>query len=381
MTTLKTNLLGFKLHSPLVAASGPMTRNFTTIKQLANAGIGAAITKTILLTPSTNPQPCLYRGKGYFLNTERCSTIPLQRWLEEELPRLRELSIPIIASIGMTPDEVAELAPSVVEAGAQMLELSIFTGYDDPQPMVEAVRRVKSAVDVPVLVKLSANLHDIVEFGHAVQKAGADAVSAIDALKAGVRVDVTTGHPVLLQQGFGRISGESIKPLALYNVAQLAHYVGIPIIGTGGVTSGADAVEMLSCGAAAVGVCTALILDGPDKATRMNEQILDFMNEHGISSLDEIRGRTLSQIDFPEATEERQEYEKRQVQLTDQAAFIDQETCIKCGVCRRVCLYGAVNEFDGAFVIDPARCKACGLCVSMCPVNAIAYREKKEAER
>ncbi len=378
MIKLFTDFLDFKLRSPLIASSGPMTRSFASIKRLATAGIGAAVTKTILLTPSSNPQPCLYRGKGYFLNTERCSTMPLKHWLDEELPQLRKLDIPIIASIGMTPKEVENLAPQVVEAGAQMLELSIFTGYNDPRPMVEAIHRVKAVVDVPIIIKLSANVHDIVEFGQAVKNAGADAISAIDALKAGVHVDVTTGRPVLLQQGFGRISGESIKPLALYNVAQLAHYVGIPIIGTGGVSSGIDAVEMLSCGATAVGVCTALILDGPEKVTRMNEQILDFMNEHGISSLHEIRGRTLPQIDFPKATEERQEYEKRQVQLTDQTAFIDQDVCIKCGVCRRVCLYGAVDELDGAFVIDPARCKACGLCVSMCPVNAIDYKEKED---
>ena len=376
MTTIKVNLLGFELRSPLVAAAGPMTRDFASIKRLAMAGIGAAITKTILLSPSTNPQPCLYRGKGYFLNTERCSTIPLARWLEEELPRLRTLKIPVIASIGMTPDDAAELAPQVVKAGAQMLELSIFTRYDDPQPMVDAIRRVKTRVDVPVIVKLSSNVHDIVEFGRAIKDAGADAVSAIDAVKAGIAVDPVTGRPALLQQGFGRISGESIKPLALCNVAQLAHYVGIPIIGMGGVTTGVDAIEMISCGATAVGMCTALIIGGPEKVAQVNEEIRKFMREHGFSSLDEIRGRTLSQIDFPETTEERQEYEKRPVQAMDWTAVIDQGRCVKCGVCRRVCLYGAVDERDGAFVIDPKRCKACGLCVSMCPVSAIEYKEK-----
>ncbi len=375
MTTIGVNLLGFELRSPLVAASGPMTRDFAAIEQLAAAGIGAAITKTILLSPSTNPQPCLHRGKGYFLNTERCSTLPLKRWLDEELPRLRTLGIPIIASIGMTPDDAAELAPQVVEAGAQMLELSIFTGYDDSRPMVEAVQRVKGKVDVPVIVKLSSNVHDIVEFGRAVKGAGADAVSAIDAVKAGITIDPVTGRPALLQQGFGRISGEAIKALALYNVAQLAHYVGITIIGTGGVTTGVDAIEMLSCGATAVGVCTTLIVDGPEKAARMNEEMREFMNEHGFPSLDEIRGRTIPQIDFPETTEERQEYEKRRVERSGLAATIDQKACVKCGICRRVCLYGAVEERAGAFVIDPERCKACGLCVSMCPVNAIDYEE------
>ncbi len=374
-------LLGFRLRSPIVAASGPMSRDFISIKRLADAGIGAAITKTIVLSQSTNPQPCLYRGKGYFLNTERCSTIPVKQWLGVELPRLLELDIPIIASIGMTPDEVVELAPAVMDAGAQMLELSIFTDYDDPQPMVEAVCRVKATVDVPVVVKLSSDVHDIVEFGRAVKSAGADAVSAIDAVKAGMQIDVATGRPVMLEEGFGRISGEAIKTLALYNVAQLTHYVGIPTIGTGGVNSGTDAIEMLSCGAMAVGVCTALIIDGPEKVVQMNEQILEFMDEHGISSLDELRGRTLTKIDFPATTEERLEYEKRQVQLTKRQVLIDQSICTKCGTCQRVCLYNAVDKLDDAFVINPEHCKVCGLCVSMCPVSAIDYQNRKEIKR
>lgn len=376
MAMIDVELLGFKLHSPLVAASGPMTRNCASIKRLADAGIGAAITKTVLLTPSMDPQPCLYRGKSYFLNTERCSTLSLERWLDDEIPRLRELDIPIIVSIGMTPDEVEQLAPQVVAAGAQMLELSIFTSYDDPRPMVEAVRRVKAKVDVPVLVKLSPNVHDLVEFGRAVRDAGADAVSAIDALKAGLHVDVVTGQPVLLEQGFGRISGEAINPLALYSVAQLVHYVGIPVIGTGGVMSGNDAIEMLSCGAAAVGVCTALILGGAEKVARMNGEIIKSMERYGFDSINEIRGRTLSQIDFPKTTEERQEYEKRRVQTVNLTAFINQEICVRCGVCRKVCLYEAVEEHEDVFSIVPSQCKVCGLCVSMCPVRAIDYKEK-----
>ena len=149
MTKIETQFLGFTLRSPLIAASGPMSRDYTSIKRLEAAGIGAVITKTILLRPSVNPQPCLYRGDNYFLNTERCSTIPLKQWLGEELPKLRQLGIPIIASIGMTPADVEKLARPVVEAGADMFELSIFTPNDNPTLMIEAVRRVKRIIEVP----------------------------------------------------------------------------------------------------------------------------------------------------------------------------------------------------------------------------------------
>ncbi len=374
MIDISTQLLGFRLRSPLIAASGPMTSDFAAIERLAQAGIGAAITKTILLDASINPRPCLYRGKGYFLNTERCSTISLQRWLSNELPKLKQLDIPIIASIGMTPAEVEQLAYPIVEAGADMLELSIFTSYDDPSPMVEAIRRVKKAVDVPLSVKLSANVHDIVEFGQAVRDAGADAISAIDALKAGLHVDLETKYPAMLEQGFGRISGEAIKELALYHVAQLAHYVGLPLIGTGGVMSGIDSLEMISCGAMAVGVCTALIVNGPQSVTTINEQMMQFMHEHDLDTLDQLRGKVLTRIDFPLSVEERREYERQQTDASKRVAIIEQDECTRCQTCQRVCLYGAVEKREGRFFIDPSLCEGCGLCVSMCPVGAIHYR-------
>ena len=376
MTKIETQFLDFTLRSPLIAASGPMSRDYTSIKRLKNAGIGAVITKTILLIPSINPQPCLYRGNGYFLNTERCSTISLKQWLSEELPRLKQLDIPIIASIGMTPADVEKLARPVVKAGADMLELAIFTSYDDPSPMIEAVRRVKKAVDVPVSVKLSHNVYDIMEFGEAAREAGADAISAIDAVKAGLNLDLRTGHPGLLEQGFGRISGEAIKPLALYDVVQLAHYVKLPIIGTGGIMSGIDALEMISCGAAAVGICTVTIVKGPAVVSRINEQMIQFMQDHGISSLEELRGRVLAQIDFSKSIEERQEYEKRPVKSINKVAFIDQRACTKCQICHRICFYGAVEKDKERFLICPSICKGCGLCISVCPVEAISYHEK-----
>lgn len=377
MTKIVTQFLGFTLRSPLIAASGPMSRDYLSIKRLEAAGIGAVITKTILLKPSVNPQPCLYRGDNYFLNTERCSTIPLKQWLSEELPKLRKLGIPIIASIGMTPVDVEKLARLVIEAGVDMLELSIFTSYDDPTPMIEAVHRVKKAVNVPVSVKLSHDVYDIVKFAKALREAGTDAISAIDAVKAGLNLDLKTGHPGLLEQGFGRISGEMIKHIALYDVAQLAHYVELPIIGTGGIMSGIDALEMISCGAAAVGICTAMIVKGPVAVSRINKQIIQFMQNQGISSLEDLRGRVLAQIDFPKSTEERREYEKRAVKSLNKVAFIDQKVCTKCELCHRICFYGAAEKDKERFLIRSSACEGCGLCISICPVEAISYHEKE----
>jgi len=370
---LSVEFLGFKLRNPLIAAPGPFTRDYYSIAKLVDAGIGAVITKTILPKPSVNPRPCLYRGHGFFLNTERCSTLPLSQWLEKELPKAATLSIPIIASIGMTPEEVVQIAKPVVAAGAHMLELAIFTPYDDPTPMVKAVQLTKKEVDVPIIVKLSCNVHDLVEFGEAVKEAGADALSAIDALKAGISVDSQTGRPVLLEQGFGRISGEAIKPLALYHVAQLAYYVGLPIIGTGGVFSAQDVIDMFYCGASAVGICTALILYGPDIIKGILQQLCEKLYKLGVSSLQDIRGKTLEWIDFPHDVEERREYEKRVWEEKQLVANINLELCIACGRCEKMCLYQAITPFKNKFNVLKEKCQGCGLCVSLCPTNAIKF--------
>jgi len=375
---LTTKFLGFALRSPLVAASGPPTRDLDSIGQLVDAGIGAAITKTILLEPSTNPRPCMFRGERLFLNTERCSTLPLSTWIDEQLPGLAKLPIPIIASIGMTPEDVEALAKPVVDAGADMLELSIFTSYDDPSPMLEAIQRVKSTVSVPILVKLSCNVHDPVEFARRLKGAGADAISAIDALKAGLVVDPRTGRPAVLEQGFGRVSGEAIKSIALYHVAQLAHYVDLPIVGTGGVMTATDALEMLYCGAQAVGLCTSLIVEGPAHVRKINDELEKLLLEVGASSVADVRGRTLSFIDFTEDADERREYEKRVWEGTTRTAKISPEVCKRCDRCFQVCPYHAIERPGEAYNIVSDRCQGCGLCVSICPVSAIAFVGEEE---
>jgi dihydroorotate dehydrogenase/Pyruvate/2-oxoacid:ferredoxin oxidoreductase delta subunit len=373
---ISIDLLGQKLQSPIVAASGPPSMDLGSVRALADAGIGAVITKTILREPSINPRPCLYRGQRFFLNTERCSTKPLNEWLQSDLPGMAALSIPIIASIGMTPEEAEQLAGPVVEAGADILELSIFTPVDDPSPMEEAIRRVRAQVDVPILCKLSCNVSDVVGFARSFQQAGADGVSAIDALKAAMVLDRSTGRPVMLEQGFARMSGEALFPVALFHISQVAHYTDLVVVGTGGVSTGQDAVDMTSCGALGVGVCTTLIVEGPEAVERINSELREELQNLGVPNLESLRGRTLRQIDFTDEEEERQEYEKRAWDSLELVAHIDSQTCVACGRCASVCpYYAAAGPTDGAYHVTPEACEGCGLCVSVCPVTAIELIE------
>ena len=373
---LGAEFLGRRLRSPIIAASGPPSMDFTSIRALSDAGIGAVITKTILLEPSTNPRPCLYRGKRLFLNTERCSTKPLEEWLCADLPQMAALPIPIIASIGMTPEEAEQLAGPVVEAGADMIELSIFTPVDDPDPMTDSIRRVRAQVSVPILCKLSCNVADVVGFARSFEDAGADGVSAIDALKAAVVLDSATGRPTMREQGFARMSGEALLPVALYHVSQVAHYTDLTIVGTGGVSSGQDIVDMISCGAQTVGICSHLIVEGPQAIGRLHDELSRLLSDLDLGALSAIRGRSLAQMDFTSDEEERQEYEKRAWMGSRLSAVIDRETCVGCGTCSNRCPYHAIDGTgpDVRHVVS-SRCEGCGLCVSICPTAAISLRE------
>ncbi len=138
---------------------------------------------------------------------------------------------------------------------------------------------------------------------------------------------------------------------------------------------------MIACGATAVGVCTALIVKGPEIITEVNEQMAQFMRQHKIESLTALQGDALSRIDFPASIEERREYEKQRVELPDRVALIDQSLCTRCQTCYRVCPHKAVERRGEAFFVHPSLCQGCGLCISMCLVGAIRYAQESDKGR
>jgi dihydroorotate dehydrogenase (NAD+) catalytic subunit len=153
--------------------------------------------------------------------------------------------------------------------------------------MVEAVTRaVKSRVDVPVWAKLTPNTSDIAELGRAAEAGGADAVVAINTLKA-MAIDIETGYPILGNR-FGGLSGRAIKPVAVKCVYDLAAALEIPVVGVGGIASWEDAAEMIMAGAMAVQVGTAL-QKGYQVFSEINQGLSAYLERKGLS-LEELCG-------------------------------------------------------------------------------------------
>ena len=376
MADLSVTLCDLKLKNPLILSSGPLSWNAEGIRAAFAAGAAAVVTKTIRPQATANPVPHIAAvGHRSLLNTEGWSDLPARQWIEDELPALAGRDGVLIASAGHTPPEVEQLARPLAQAGADMLEVVSYKA-EDAAPMVVAA---KSAVSIPVLVKVSANWPNLLDIVDACLGAGADGITAIDSIGPTLRVDVERGRPFL--GSFAWLSGAAILPIALWSVAATASRplfgeaatasrplfgeaaIGlchkVPVVGTGGVTRAEDIVEMVMAGATAVGVHTAPLLDGLDWFGKTLTQLERWLDDHGHPCLADLRGAALPHLHAAASH-------------TPLTFAFDPATCTQCARCITVCAYRARQLLPGPrMALDKARCRSCGLCVSVCPTRAL----------
>ncbi|NMB85491.1 MAG: dihydroorotate dehydrogenase 1B [Methanosaeta sp. PtaB.Bin018] len=263
MPSLTVHAGGLTLRNPVMLAAGILGTTGASLRRAALAGAGGVVTKSLGSVPRDgHPGPTIVQVDCGLLNAMGLPN-PSYKKFQEEIDIARTGGVPVVASIfGSSAEEFAGIARGL-DADAFELNLSCphaekygseLGRYPD---LVEAVTgAVKAAANAPVWVKLTPNTADIVELGQAAQRGGADAVVAINTLKA-MAIDIETGYPILGNR-FGGLSGPAIKPVAVRSVYDLALRLDIPVIGVGGVTSWEDAVEMIMAGACAVQVGTAL---------------------------------------------------------------------------------------------------------------------------
>lgn len=224
--------------------------------------------------------------------------------LAEAKGRLAALDVPLIASIfAGTVAGYGEVAATVAKAEPDLIEVNIScpnVADDFGTPFAascESAAAVTSAVKaavgaIPISIKLAPNVPSIRRIAVAVVEAGADAITAINTMP-GMVIDAEAGRPVLSNRT-GGISGPALKPIALRCVAEIAQAVDVPIIGTGGVSTGRDAAEMLMAGATAVGVGSAVWYRGAGALGEIARELAAFMGAHGDASLSDLRGRAIA---------------------------------------------------------------------------------------
>lgn len=298
---ISTKVCGVKLGNPTILASGIMGVTGSSLCFAAGNGAGAVTTKSICIEERKgHPAPILLEWEKGLINAVGLSSPGIQSSLEELGYAVKNCKSPVIASIfAPTAKQFGEVARQVSKAKPQLVEVNISCPNveaefgkpfaADPKTAAAVTRIVKRNSKTPIIVKLSPNVSNIKIVAKAVEKAGADAICAINTVGPGMLIDIRTGKPLLANK-CGGLSGPAIKPIAVRCIYDIYEAVKIPIIGTGGVTYGKDAVELIMAGAAAVGIGSSVHYRGIDVFRKVSNEIEDFMFREGYKNIKEFRG-------------------------------------------------------------------------------------------
>ena len=388
--SLAIDFCGLHFQNPFCLSSSPVGNTAEMVARAFEAGWGGVVYKTVGLEEAyqiVDPTPrlnALHHGERRFIglqNIEMISERPFKQnlkdiaWLKRHFPD-RQVMVSIM---GYSDAGWRELAQGVADAGASLLELN----FSCPQMAVEGAghkigqqfdmlerytRVVKDAVSIPVMAKMTPNITDILPPSLAAKRGGADAISAINTLRAITEVDLDTMAPKPTIQGRGSISGYSgpaVKPIALRFVAELAQSkeLNLPVSGLGGLETWQDAAMFLLMGASNLQVTTGIMRYGYRIIESLCEGLEDYLAAKGLASVGELVGRGLPQTVDPSA-----HHQTRHV-----ISKVDADKCIGCGLCHIVCRDGAnqAMQFDSQqrkASVERELCVGCLLCKHVCPV-------------
>lgn len=301
MSLLNVKLPGLELKNPIMPASGcfGFGREFSQFYDLSSLG-AIMIKATTPLPRFGNPTPRVAETSAGMLNAIGLQNPGLEKVLTEELPWLDQYDVPIIANVaGSSEEDYVEVALQISKApNVHALELNIScpnvkTGGiafgTIPEVAKQLTKKVKDVSSVPVYVKLSPNVTNIVEMAKAVEDGGADGLTMINTL-LGMRLDMKTGQPILANRS-GGLSGPAIKPVAIRMIYEVSQHVNIPIIGMGGIQSAEDVIEFFYAGASAVAVGTANFVD-PYICPKIIDELPYILEKLGYNHISECEGRS-----------------------------------------------------------------------------------------
>lgn len=296
--------LGTRFPNPLVLCSGYLGVTASTWDFLAKRGAGGITTKSIWLKEHKgHPNPVILANERFIINAVGVPDAGIYKAIEEFREYLkRKNGVPLIVNIigGKADDfvaiakEINKLKPALIEVNISCPNVEDEHGKPFATSCPDAARvtqMVKAVTNVPIVVKLSPNVEDIKSIAKAVVEAGADGITAINTYGPGMVIDIDSAQPILANK-FGGVSGPGIKPLAIKNVFDIASVVKAPIIGMGGIITGADAIEIMMAGATLVGLGSALYYRGEEAFKLVLEEMVTWCEKHKVKTFQEIIGKT-----------------------------------------------------------------------------------------
>ncbi len=385
---LSYDFLGIHFENPFILAAGPSTDNLDMVRRAFKAGWAGAILKTTSVE-GTKVDLCYpmmstfdYEGRKLFGmgNIDLISEHHIDmvehhvRTLKKEFPA-KMVAASIMAG---KKEDWQSLVERLEQAGVDMIECSFSCpqgniGEDPGKMLAQSVsateltaRWVKEAArKVPVSIKITPHVTDIVEVAKAVKRSGCDALTASNSIQALMGIDIHTfvPHPGLgAKSTYSGMTGPAIKPITLRTIAEIARNVDIAILGTGGASTWSDAVEFMAVGAGIVEFCTVVMHHGFRVIADLRSGMSHYLDEMGFSSPRDIVRRAIPTI----VTHD--ELPRQTVR-----SHIDHKTCIGCDVCYIACQDGGPMAIERGSnripQVDRERCVGCGLCQHVCPVD------------
>ena len=286
---MQTQFLEKTLATPLVLASGVLGNNFDILRRVHRNGCGLPTMKSIGPAPRDGHKNPTVIDLGQGMINAVGLPSPGYKHMEGEWADLAKRDFPLNASIyGGSVEEFRRVAEFVSAKGPDFIEINISCPNSDSHGMLfgvdeksafDVTRAVKQVIDVPLIAKLTPAAPNIAAIAKACEEAGADAICAINTAGPGMVIDIEARMPVLAFKK-GGLSGPMIKPIAVRCVYEIFQAVSIPIIGLGGITTGADAVEIIMAGASLAGIGTAVRYRGIDVFQKVNLELEQWLANH-----------------------------------------------------------------------------------------------------
>jgi dihydroorotate dehydrogenase (NAD+) catalytic subunit len=299
---LETKFCGVTFKNPLVVASGVLGVTAASLRNVVKHGAGGVTTKSIWLNEHKgHPNPVMIANDHYMLNAVGLPDAGIEKAKLEMGKYMTNKPAPVIASIvagraadfGEIAEEVSKLKPDIIEVNISCPNVEDELGKPFACSIVDAAavtRLVRKRTRIPVVVKLSPNVANIAEIARSCVDAGADGICAINTVGPGMMIDLETREPILANK-VGGVSGPAIKPIAIKAVYDIHKALPkTPIIGTGGVLTGEDAIEMIMAGATLVGVGTAVYYRDVKCFGLIAAEMIKWGKKHGVKRVGDLRG-------------------------------------------------------------------------------------------
>ncbi|MFA6992061.1 MAG: dihydroorotate dehydrogenase [Candidatus Gracilibacteria bacterium] len=302
MTNLKVKFCGVEFKNPTVLASGVLGVTASSLKNVVRNGAGGVTTKSIWLNGNKgHKNPTMFGTEHYFINAVGLSDAGIEKAKTETFPEYNKSKpAPIIASVvaskiddfGKVAFEIDKCEPDIIEVNISCPNVEDEFGKPFACDLVDAAKVtkvVRARTKRPIIIKLSPNVLNIGEIAKACANAGADGFCAINTVGPGLVIDIDLRMPILANK-VGGLSGPAIKPIAVKCIYDVYKATKMPIVGTGGVMTGEDAIELMMAGARLVGIGTMVYYRGVEGFGKVVKEMELWCKKNGVKNISEIIG-------------------------------------------------------------------------------------------